>query len=309
MDRQPLGGILVAGHASVDHVFTPAGSMVQPGGAAFYAAMAARVFCNEVGIVTAVGKDFDYLDLLLKEFASQDVVITRAKSSRFEIHYDDKWVSHYRVSSFGAARYLRAARIAAASSNYSHVHLAPMPPHKVRKAVDALRRKGNTTISLNSWEGYMTSEDDRKVLRRLMSDVDFFIINEREVTRLAEVDSISAALRVVDTSHLVVTLGEFGAIYVRDGRLDMTPAQAGIGGRIVDTTGAGDAWCGAFAGALSRGESVASSILAASIVSAIKCRGWNFEKIRSLRFNSVEEIVDFAVRLREGGQLTLKKYL
>lgn len=308
MTRRPLGGILVAGHASVDHVFTPAGSMVQPGGAAFYAAMAARVFCDEVGIVTAVGKDFDYLGLL-RDFASRDVVVTNAKSSRFEIHYDDKWVSHYRVSSFGAARYLRAARIAAASSGYSYVHLAPMPPHKVRKAVDALRTKGNVTISLNSWEGYMTSEEDRKVLRKLMSDVDYFIINEREVTRLAEVDSIPAALRVVDTSHLVVTLGEFGAIYVRDGRLDMTPAQAGIGGRIVDTTGAGDAWCGAFVGALSRGEGMTSSILAASIVSAIKCRGWNFERIRSLRFNSVEELVDFAVRLREGGQLTLKKYL
>jgi len=303
-----LRGILVAGHASVDHVFTPNGSRVQPGGAAIYAAMAAKVFCDEVGLVTAVGGDFEYMDLL-REFGLPNVVVTKANSSRFEIHYDDKWVSRYRISSFGAARYLRATRVVSAATGYSHVHLAPMPPAKTRKAVEGLRRIGGMKISVNSWEGYMSSEEDRKVLRDILSEVDYFIINEREVTRLAEVDSIPAALRVMDTRHLLVTLGELGAIYVKDGKLDMIPAAWGIGGKIVDTTGAGDTWCGAFVGALSRGEDVESSVLAASLLSALKCRGWNFERIKSLHFNSVEEVVDYAVRLREGGQLTLKKYL
>lgn len=303
-----MGGILVAGHVSVDHVFNPNGSRIQPGGAAIYAATAARVFCDNVGLVTAVGADFEYMDLL-REFGLPNIVVTRANSSRFEIHYDDRWVSRYKVSSFGAARYLRATRVVSAARGFSHVHLAPMPPAKTRKAVRGLRRMGNVTISVNSWEGYMASDENRRILRDMLSEVDYFIINEREVTRLAEVDSIPAALRVMDTRHLLVTLGELGAIYVKDGKLDMIPAAWGIGGRIVDTTGAGDTWCGAFVGALSRGEDVESSVLAASLLSALKCRGWNFERIKSLRFNSVEEVVDYAVRLREGGQLTLKKFL
>lgn len=298
----------MAGHVSADHVVAPTGSRVQPGGAAAYAATAARVFSDDVAICTAVGQDYEYLHVL-KEFPSSQVVVTKAKSTRFTIGYDEKWVAHYDVSAFGAARYLRASRMISAASGRSYVHLAPMPPAKVAKVVEGLRKVGGATIVMNSWDGYMKRRIDRKILRWLIPKVDYFIVNEKEVTMLAEVDLISAALRVLDPSHLIVTLGEFGAIYMREGRLELTPASGGMGGRIVDTTGAGDSWCGAFVGALSLGESVSSSILAGSIISALKCRGWNFERIRSLRFDSVGELVAYAVRLREGGQLTLGRYL
>jgi hypothetical protein len=51
------------------------------------------------------------------------------------------------------------------------------------------------------------------------------------------------------------------------------------------------------------------SVVAASIISALKCRGWNFERLLDLRFQTVEDLVDYVVRLREGGQLTMRQYL
>jgi len=308
MVKGTLAGILVAGHTSVDHVVSSTGSRTQPGGAALYAAMAAKVFSREVGLVTAVGKDFEYLDAL-KGFPSAHILITKAKSSRFDIRYDSRWNARYEVSAFGAARYLRASRIVSAAAGYSCVHLAPMPPEKVRKVVEGLRRKGGVTISMNSWDGYMSSREDRNILKRLMSEVDYFIVNEGEIMRLAGVDSTPAAFRVLDPSHLVVTLGDLGAIYTREGRLEISPATLGIKGQVVDTTGAGDAWCGALVGALTLGEDMTSCVNAASMISALKCRGPNFERIMNLRFGAVEELIDYVVRLREGGQLTLKKYL
>jgi len=304
------GSILVAGHLSMDTVHTPERRRSQPGGAALYAALAARVLNEKVRLISAVGRDYGYKRLLGELLPSSQMRMVRSDSTRFEIFYDERWNAEYRVAATGAGRFLRAGDIISAASGCSYVHLAPMAPEKVCRVVEGLRRRHpGAVVSANSWLGYMGSERGREALKRVARDVDFFIVNEQEMARLTGVDDVSAAAKRFEARQLVVTLGELGAIYVREGRLEMMPATVGVPGRMVDATGAGDTWCGAFIGAYSLSGSLENSVLAASLLSALKCRGWSFEALVGLRFSSVEELVDHVVRLRRGGQASLKKFL
>jgi len=308
-ERKLPGSILVAGNASVDEVTNRVGSRKQPGGAAVYAAVAARIFSDEVKLATAIGGDYEYEGLLRGMFPSSSIFEVNANSTRFEIRYDGGWNADYRAVNFGAARLLRADKVVKAARGCSHVHLAPMSPSKVSAIITKLRREQpDTIISVNTWEGYMRGRGSRELLREIARGSNFFIVNGREITKVTGISDISWAARQLESKQLVVTLGDLGAVYVREGQLRLIPATVGIAGDLVDTTGAGDAWCGAFLGAYSLTRSLEQSVMAASIVSALKCRGWDFQKLLGLRFQTVEDLVDYVVRLKGGGQLTMRRY-
>jgi ribokinase len=110
---------------------------------------------------------------------------------------------------------------------------------------------------------------------------------------------------------LIVTLGELGAIISReDGDVQMVPALKFPIGKIVDTTGAGDTWCGSFLAAYKQTNNLMKSVTAASVISSIKCTGWGFSKLLNLKFKNIDEIIDYIISLREGGlQKNLLDYL
>ena len=51
--------LVFVGHVSVDKIENINGARVQPGGAALYAAMAARTLSTNVTLISAIGKDYD----------------------------------------------------------------------------------------------------------------------------------------------------------------------------------------------------------------------------------------------------------
>ena len=98
----------------------------------------------------------------------------------------------------------------------------------------------------------------------LLRSADVLVPNRGELAVLAggdevrELDEVISAARALDgPAAVVVTLGAEGALYVTPDEARHVPAFAV---EPVDTTGAGDAFCGALADALVRGEEMAAAV-------------------------------------------------
>jgi ribokinase len=99
---------------------------------------------------------------------------------------------------------------------------------------------------------------------QLLALVDILVPNQTELVLLAGVtepcsydESIAAARSISGPGAVVVTLGAEGALVVAGREVEHIPAPAV---EAVDTTGAGDAFCGALAEALARGEQLIAAV-------------------------------------------------
>ena len=94
--------------------------------------------------------------------------------------------------------------------------------------------------------------------------VDCAILNEVEADDLTgSADPVTAAQRLLarGVRHVIVTLGARGALVARDGATQSIPADAV---EAVDTTGAGDVFCGVFVAAMARGLEIEPAARAAA---------------------------------------------
>lgn len=117
----------------------------------------------------------------------------------------------------------------------------------------------------------------------LLAAADPLIVNETEAadvlglpgdTLLDEVlDAFVAAVDGGLARTALVTLGKQGALLVADGERTMIPSiPVEPADAVVDTTGAGDAFCGTFAAALAEGESLQSATNLATAAGSLAVR-------------------------------------
>jgi ribokinase len=105
----------------------------------------------------------------------------------------------------------------------------------------------------------------------LLALVDLLVVNEHEAGVLAGLpggDPDEAALRLVQTvPAVVVTLGAAGSLYRTAG--SRAERVAAVPARVVDTTGAGDTFCGVLAAELAAGRPVGTAIRWASAAASL----------------------------------------
>ncbi|MFO7966871.1 MAG: ribokinase [Archaeoglobaceae archaeon] len=109
----------------------------------------------------------------------------------------------------------------------------------------------------------------RKLPDRTLKMVDVLVLNDLEVRDLGESDSVEeAAQNVIDQGPhaVVVTLGKKGSMLASEGENIVVP---GIEVKAVDTTGAGDAFCGGLAAALDRGETLQEAVKLGNLAGAL----------------------------------------
>jgi ribokinase len=99
--------------------------------------------------------------------------------------------------------------------------------------------------------------------------VDILIVNEGELELLAGQDgSVDDRMRHLGVSRVVVTLGALGCRALVHGDVIVQP---GFAVDAIDTTGAGDTFCGTLAAALSHSLAFDAALLRATAASALAC--------------------------------------
>lgn len=144
------------------------------------------------------------------------------------------------------------------------VYLQPneVPVHVALAAFEHARTLGAVTI--------LNAAPDPENVAPLLEAVDFLIVNRGEAEAMigtrSDADDLAASVANQTGTSVILTLGGDGVLAIHDGQSIRLPAP---GVDVVDTTGAGDTFCGAFAAQLAAGlpfvDALAWAVVAASL--------------------------------------------
>jgi ribokinase len=219
-----------------------------PAGNALYSAVGAWLALSSPIIVARIGSDypFDALDVVADRGLSISHV-RRVNGNSFRVllteHPNGRDVRFMRGSGENLALAPTAAELPREA--IAGVHVCPAKPDAQAALLDAARRRGcRTTLDLL----FITDEVEPapSEILRLLPSTDAFLPGLSEVRRLWPGVPPVEVLRLLMHSGCgtaVIKMGDAGCIAADGTGLYCMPA---IPTRLVDATGAGDAFCGAF---------------------------------------------------------------
>src|SRR3989442_9045480 len=264
--RRRIPRVVVVGDLTLDDVVMPDGTthMASIGGDCLDAALGARMWEPRVGVVTRRGDDFptDVWTRLQKLGICLDGVVdipgpTIRNWVIYEADGERHWV--YRTAP------TRPAEVAVQPEDLPEswlraqpapvVHVAAMPIDVAERIVDMVRRQAPAAvIMLDTHEDYVRGYRDQ--LLGLAARVDVFLPSREELLDLAGYDDPPRALRELWAERgallVVAKMGKDGVL-LWDRDRSTTVAIEATSARIVDETGAGDAFCGGFAAGVAQG--------------------------------------------------------
>lgn len=245
-----MNSILAVGSVAFDSINTPSGKAESVlGGSVNYFSIAAS-FYSPVQIVGVVGEDFPKQHLTWLSNRKIDVSgIQVAPGKTFH------WVGSY-DQNMNEAKTLSTALnvfehfnpvLSPAHRKASYVFLANIDPVLQQSVLDQV--EAPKLVACDSMNFWITGKPDelRKTLRR----VDILSINEGEAFLLSGEKNIPKAveaIRKLGPSVVIVKRGEYGAMLFTPNGIFLAPAFPVDG--VIDPTGAGDSFAGAFMGFL-----------------------------------------------------------
>lgn len=161
----------------------------------------------------------------------------------------------------GANLWLRAADLPALDG-FTHLLMQLEIPVETVAAYALTARSQGVKVVLNAAPA-------RHLTPQLLALVDMLIVNQGELAAIASIrGSVAQCLAAIDVPCIVVTLGQHGCCARSDGEFLYQPAFAV---NAIDTTGAGDTFCGTLVAALHQGCSVAQALRQGAAAGALAC--------------------------------------
>jgi len=244
------------------------------GGSAANVAIGARRLGLQTGLIAKVGLD-SFGRMIVDELMSEGVDISGVRISTtlptgFSIVVRDSEGKILIYGFKGASEDLSIKDVdKELLRDTRYVHIASLRPDTTLEILKSLEA-GNKPIV--SWDpGRVLALSGLSKLEPIISLVDIVSVNKREIYYITgESDYIKAAekLRRLGPKIIIVKRGSEGVYVVSDSAAVDIPAFPPE--RVVDTTGAGDAFIAGFYSALKRGYDLEESVKYAALVASIK---------------------------------------
>jgi sugar/nucleoside kinase (ribokinase family) len=252
------------GHFSIDSIFLPnrLTAFTVLGGSVAYVSFAARRLDARVSVISRVGTDFPaaYKWWLQQEGVDLSALtkVEDALTTRFELKYNND-LSNRSLSSKSRLPPIRIEDLPNPLKS-KIIHLAPIAGETTHELVEKLR--GDTEVLSLDPQGLIRNFDENGDVmleqpkdRRILGLIDIFKSTPKEIQTLTGQSEVDSAIKTVHNHgvHIViVTLGPEGAMVSVEGMVHRVTAYKPK--KIVDPTGAGDAFIGAFLAEYGRGQ-------------------------------------------------------
>lgn len=306
--------ILIGGSIAIDHIKTPtAEGNDLLGGSASFTAIAASYFTSPIHLVGIIGHDFpqEHLDL----FHSKNISTDGLEKSSGETF---SWTGQYH-DNMNDRSTLKVAinvlenwtpKVPASQATAPVVVLANMHPANQLQMLDQLTHP-SPFVAADTMDLWISIANDE--LHQVLKRLDLLVINESEAREFCETPNlIKAGQRLLEKgpNHVVIKLGEFGALLFSQHNPDIPPTTSTLPGtnydlyrcpafplvEVADPTGAGDSFLGALAGYLcSTGketftfEDLRTAVFHGSVVASFTCEAFSTNKLAHISQQDIRD--------------------
>jgi len=285
--------ILVVGSVALDSVETPFGQRERVlGGSATYFSTSASFF-TDVNLVAVVGEDFP--EEHTKFLASRDIDLTGLSrvpgetfhwKGRYGYDLNEAQTLETHLNVFESFRPV----IPEAYADAEYLILANIDPELQMEVLNQV--KSPKVVACDTMNFWISSKPE--ALKKVISRVDFFIINEGEARQLSGEANLVRAARAIlgmGVKNLVVKRGEYGVLMFNGNSVFAAPAYPLE--EVFDPTGAGDTFAGGFMGYLANTgnlseEGVRQAIVFGSVMASFNVEAFSLDRLKSLTYPEIE---------------------
>jgi sugar/nucleoside kinase (ribokinase family) len=270
--------LVVLGNLLVDDVVLCDGStrMAEPGGAAMYAALGARLWGVDVGVCSVKGSD--YPPAALEAMAARGIDLAGVHALerpgiRIWLLYEERGRQfvHRRGRPSHLAVSPDASSLPGTWRTSRAFHVSPMPFARQRELVAELAAVPGAFVSLDPLAP--VTPETLGDWRELAAKVDAFFVGEDELTVDTEHLSLLRQLAGGRLRHVVLKRSSRGG-ELYDVAADRVVPWVARAEAVVDPTGAGDAFAAGMVAGLLRGESVERALRRGLVSASFALQGF-----------------------------------
>ena len=286
--------ILIVGSIALDTIETPVEKRSNVLGGSTTYSLVASGKQSEVSIVGIVGNDFPSDGhSLYQSYASDlsDLKIAEGKTFRWGGRYHENWDDRDTLfTDLGVFSDFRPV-LTESNKNRSHILLANIHPELQRSVIQQNQNPDAIIVidTMNLW-----IETTLSSLEKVLSNSNILLINESEaflLTNENDINNSARSLLKMGPEIVVIKKGSRGAelfSLTEHIAVDAFPVT-----NVVDPTGAGDVFAGAFVASLANEDSKETALLYASASASISIESFGIEKLQSASNNEINDRINF----------------
>lgn len=253
--------IIVLGTVALDSVKTPFGARKHMlGGSAVHFSMSARLFTN-VNLVAIVGEDFPdkHINFLRKKgLILTSLIRTPGKTFKWAGEYKGDLNAAFTLSTELGVLSTFRPQVSEAQRKIKNIFLANVDPDVQEHLLIHIHSPDLVGLdSMNFW-----IKHKRRSLLRLLKKVNIYVANDQEARDLTGETNLIKAGRCLHSfgpDMVLVKKGEHGVLLYSDEFIFSLPAYPTE--KVIDPTGAGDTFAGAFMGYLAKVKKINEATL------------------------------------------------